>query len=173
MATKKEPEIFEAAEYASKIDSMIKNLRSSKKPGAPAGTIRKNEVLALRRIELQKLIEDGYTVHQIAEAMKAEVFNVLPKTITEIVQNKTKAASVTTAAKKQATRKTAKATMSAITSTTTEQLDLVTTDAATATETAQQPEAAPAPVPALAPVVSAAVSAANSQKNKTVTFPDR
>lgn len=126
MSTKKESEIFDAAQYAAKMDLMIKELRT-KTPGAPAGQIRKNEVLALRRTELQQLLKDGYTVHQIADAIKTNVFSVLPKTITEIVANKQKKSSGTTAVRKTATRGTA-ATTTAQTAAMTKQA----TDATTA-----------------------------------------
>ena len=82
-------ELFEASEYIEKMDLMIAKLRT-KKPGELAGKVGKNEILTMRREALQKLIKDGYTVNQIAEAMKDDVFGILPKTITEIVGNKTK-----------------------------------------------------------------------------------
>lgn len=87
MATKRE--LYEASEYIEKMDLMIAKLRT-KKPGELAGKVGKNEILNMRREALQKLIKDGYTVSQIAEAMKDDVFSILPKTITEIVGNKTK-----------------------------------------------------------------------------------
>lgn len=89
MATAKKRELFDAKEYAKKIDLMIANLRT-KKPGEVAGNVGKNEILAMRREALQQLVKDGYTVNQIAEAMKDDVFSILPKTITEIIGNKNK-----------------------------------------------------------------------------------
>lgn len=86
MATKKR-ELFDAAEYAQKMDVMIANLRTQK-PGEAVGQVGKNDILALRREALQQLVADGYTVQQIAEAMKNSVFSILPKTITEIVKQK-------------------------------------------------------------------------------------
>lgn len=82
-------ELFEASEYIAKMDLMIEKLRT-KKPGELAGKVGKNEILNMRREALKKLIDDGYTANQIAEAMKEDVFGILPKTITEIVGNKTK-----------------------------------------------------------------------------------
>jgi DNA-binding NarL/FixJ family response regulator len=82
-------ELFEASEYIKKMDLMIAKLRT-KKPGELAGKVGKNEILNMRREALQQLIKDGYTVNQIAEAMKDDVFSILPKSITEIVGNKTK-----------------------------------------------------------------------------------
>ena len=84
MATKNKRELFDAAEYAKKIDTMIVNLRT-KTPGEAVGKVGKNEILTMRREALQQLVKDGYTVNQIAEAMKDDVFSILPKTITEII----------------------------------------------------------------------------------------
>ena len=82
-------ELFEAEEYVKKMDLMIAKLRT-KKPGELAGKVGKNEILTMRREALQQLLKDGYTINQIAEAMKDDVFSILPKTITEIVRNKNK-----------------------------------------------------------------------------------
>ena len=92
MGTQKKREMFDAEEYAQKMDEMIANLRK-RTPGEPVGKVGKNDILAMRREALQKLIEDGYTVNQIAAAIQDDVFKILPKTITEIVNsNKPKVA---------------------------------------------------------------------------------
>lgn len=92
MTTQKKRELFDAEEYAKKMDEMIANLRT-RTPGEPVGKVGKNDILAMRREALQKLIEDGYTVNQIAAAIQDDVFKILPKTITEIVNsNKPKVA---------------------------------------------------------------------------------
>lgn len=101
MVTKKR-ELFDAAEYVKRMDLMIAKLRT-KTPGEAVGKVGKNEILTMRREALQQLVKDGYTVNQIAEAMKDDVFSILPKTITEMVKPKL-AATVTTTGK--ATRKT-------------------------------------------------------------------
>ena len=87
--TQTKRELFEASEYIEKMDLMITKLRT-KKPGELAGKVGKNEILTMRREALQQLLKDGYTINQIAEAMKDDVFSILPKTITEIVSNKNK-----------------------------------------------------------------------------------
>ena len=74
---------------------MITNLRK-KTPGEAVGEVGKNEILRMRREALQQLISDGYTVNQIAEAMKEDVFSILPKTITEMVKPKLTATDTTT-----------------------------------------------------------------------------
>ena len=92
MGTQKKRELFDAAEYAQKMDEMIANLRT-RTPGEPVGKVGKNDILSMRREALQKLLADGYTVNQIAAAIQDDVFKILPKTITEIVNsNKPKVA---------------------------------------------------------------------------------
>ena len=94
MATKKR-ELFDAAEYVKRVDLMIAKLRT-KTPGEAVGKVGKNEILTMRREALQQLVKDGYSVNQIAEAMKEDVFSILPKTITEMVKPKLTATDTTT-----------------------------------------------------------------------------
>ena len=94
MATKKR-ELFDAAEYVKRMDLMIAKLRT-KTPGEAVGNVGKNEILTMRREALQQLLKDGYSVNQIAEAMKEDVFSILPKTITEMVKPKLTATDTTT-----------------------------------------------------------------------------
>ena len=100
MATKKR-ELFDAAEYVKRMDLMIAKLRT-KTPGEAVGNVGKNEILTMRREALQQLLKDGYSVNQIAEAMKEDVFSILPKTITEMVKPKVTVTATTT---RKATRK--------------------------------------------------------------------
>lgn len=90
----KKRELYDAQEYEVKMTTMIEKLRQQK-PGVLVGMVGKNEVLLQKRIELKKLIDDGYTVAQIVEAMKNGVFSILPKTITEILNNKQKRLRIT------------------------------------------------------------------------------
>lgn len=94
MATKKR-ELFDAAEYTQKMDLMIEKLRT-RPPGEAVGQVGKNDILAMRREALQQLIKDGYTIQQIAEAIKEDIFSILPKTITEIVTPKKSSTAATT-----------------------------------------------------------------------------
>ena len=94
MATKKR-ELFDAAEYVKRMDLMIAKLRT-KTPGEAVGKVGKNEIITMRREALQQLVKDGYSVNQIAEAMKEDVFSILPKTITEMVKPKLTATDTTT-----------------------------------------------------------------------------
>ena len=93
MATTKR-ELFDAAEYSAKMDAMFEKLRLQK-PGEVVGLVGKTDVLISKREELKKLLDDGYTIAQIVDAMKKDVFGILPKTITEILGNKTKKPRVT------------------------------------------------------------------------------
>ncbi len=111
MATKKR-QLFDAAEYVKRMDLMITNLRK-KTPGEAAGEVGKNEILRMRREELQQLVSDGYTVNQIAEAMKDDVFSILPKTITEIVKPKVMETETVTTTGKATRKTTGKATSTA------------------------------------------------------------
>ena len=77
------------------MDLMIAKLRT-KTPGEAVGKVGKNEILTMRREALQQLVKDGYSVNQIAEAMKEDVFSILPKTITEMVKPKLTATDTTT-----------------------------------------------------------------------------
>lgn len=86
-------QLFDAAEYDSKMIAMIQKLRTQK-PGTLVGMVGKKEILEPHREELRKLLDEGYTLLQIAELMKSDVFQVLPKTLTEIIQNKVKKARV-------------------------------------------------------------------------------
>ena len=101
MATKKR-ELFDAAEYTQKMDLMIEKLRT-RPPGEAVGQVGKNDILAMRREALQQLIKDGYTIQQISEAIKENVFSILPKTITEIVSPKKPGSAAVKAARKTAT----------------------------------------------------------------------
>ena len=92
--TQTKRELFEASEYLEKMDLMIANLRT-KKPGELAGKVGKNEILTMRREALQQLVKDGYTINQIADAIKGHVFGILPKSVTQVINNKKKRARAT------------------------------------------------------------------------------
>jgi hypothetical protein len=81
--------LFEVSEYIGKMDLMIAKLRT-KKPGELVGQVGKSDILSIRREALQQLVDDGYTISQITEAIKNDVFSILPKTLTEILNNTNK-----------------------------------------------------------------------------------
>nr|WP_181375053.1 hypothetical protein [Polaromonas sp. W10N]AWD72318.1 hypothetical protein pW10NP1_p011 [Polaromonas sp. W10N] len=88
MATTKR-ELFDAAEFDANMEKMLEKIRQQK-PGVVVGLLGKKELLKSKRAELQKLMDDGYTISQIVDAMKNDVFSILPKTITEVLAKETK-----------------------------------------------------------------------------------
>lgn len=88
MATTKR-ELFDAAEFDAKMEKMLEKIRQQK-PGVAVGMLGKKELLITKRAELQKLMDEGYTISQIVDAMKNDVFSILPKTITEVLTKQTK-----------------------------------------------------------------------------------
>lgn len=76
--------LFDVSEYAEKARAALIALEKAQQPGEISGKGSKSDVLQMIKSELQELMKKGYTTKQIAEAFKADVFPVLPKTITEI-----------------------------------------------------------------------------------------
>lgn len=83
MVTKKQ-RIFDIAEYKAKVISALKRLEKDQQPGEQNGTGSKTEVLEQAKSEIVEMMKKGYTAKQIADAMKDDVFAILPKTITEL-----------------------------------------------------------------------------------------
>ena len=77
---------YEMAEYVMKTRAALKRLRETQRPGEQGGAGTKTDVLRAVREELSELLNEGYTVQQIAEALRNDVFGILPKTITLIVR---------------------------------------------------------------------------------------
>jgi hypothetical protein len=100
MATKQQRR-FDIAEYKAKVISALKQLEQNQQPGEQTGTGSKTEVLEQAKSEIFEMMKKGYTAKQIADAMKDDVFAILPKTITELTGSK--------AVKKQTTDKAKKA----------------------------------------------------------------
>jgi non-homologous end joining protein Ku len=110
MATKQQRS-FDIAEYADKVRAALKRLEQDQKPGQQSGTGTKTEVLQEAKADIVEMLKKNFTAKQIADAIKNDVFGILPKTITELAGSK--------APNKTATRRaTAKAT-SAVTGTVT------------------------------------------------------
>lgn len=102
---------YEIAEYVMKTREALARLRETQRPGEQGGAGTKTDVLRAVRDELGGLLNDGYTVQQIAEALRGDVFGILPKTITQIVRESSKACVPKRAATKAGTkRRTSKAT---------------------------------------------------------------
>lgn len=83
---------FDIAEYSEKARIALLKLKNEQQPGQQA-TGGKSDVLKAVKDDIKKLLEEGYTEKQIADAFTADVFGILPKTITEIVSGKKRAVS--------------------------------------------------------------------------------
>ncbi|WP_248886490.1 hypothetical protein [Acidithiobacillus acidisediminis] len=81
--------MYDIEEYAKKAKAALSRLEQTQKPGELSGKGNKSDVIMAIKSDIQKLLEKGYTSKQIATALKeGDVFGILPKTITEIVQGK-------------------------------------------------------------------------------------
>lgn len=79
--------LFDIEEYANKARAALIKLSSTQQPGQCA-VGGKADVVKVVKSEIKELMDKGYTTKQIAEAFKSDVFGILPKTITEIVEGK-------------------------------------------------------------------------------------
>jgi hypothetical protein len=77
-------ERFDIEDYASKARNALAKLEQSQKPGQVVGAGSKLDVLRAVEMEIKSLLEKGYTAKQIAEALKQDVFSILPKSITQL-----------------------------------------------------------------------------------------
>ena len=100
---------YEMAEYVMKTRAALKRLREKQRPGEQGGAGTKTDVLRAVREELSELLNEGYTVRQIAEALRNDVFGILPKTITLIVRESGQISTRKHTTKPGAKRRTSKA----------------------------------------------------------------
>ncbi|MHB1700854.1 MAG: hypothetical protein ACYCSN_12145 [Acidobacteriaceae bacterium] len=77
-------ERFDIDEYASKAKNALAKLEQSQKPGQVVGAGSKLDVLRAVEVEIKALLDRGYTAKQLAEALKQDVFSILPKSITQL-----------------------------------------------------------------------------------------
>ena len=90
---------FDVAEFSAKARQSLLKLKQTQQPGQHAlGS--KSDVLNSVKDDIKKLMNEGYTARQIADAFSSDVFGILPKSITEIVEGKKKTP-VKRAAKKE------------------------------------------------------------------------
>jgi len=83
---------FDVAEFSAKARQSLLKLKQTQQPGQHAlGS--KSDVLNSVRDDIKQLMDQGYTARQIADAFSSDVFGILPKSITEIVEGKKKAPS--------------------------------------------------------------------------------
>ena len=87
----KEPRTFDITEYATKARAALNRLEQTQQPGQLVSG-SKTDVVHFIKADIKALMDKGYTAQQVADALKLDVFNILPKSITEIVKGKKPAA---------------------------------------------------------------------------------
>lgn len=83
----KEQRTFNVQEYAEKAKKALSKLEKEQEAGQVT-TGSKMDVLRSVKQDIQALLSKGYTTQQIADALKDDVFGILPKSITELVKGK-------------------------------------------------------------------------------------
>ncbi len=87
---KKTQQTFDIQEYAEKAKAALTRLEQERRPGEKVGIGGKMDVLQAVKTEIEQLISKGYTPHQVSEALRDDVFRILPKSITQLIANKPK-----------------------------------------------------------------------------------
>jgi len=77
--------LFDIQAEVKKIDDGIKQMLEKQQPGQATGLGTKTLILMQRKDMITKLIGDGWTPHQIANAISSDSFGILPKSITMLV----------------------------------------------------------------------------------------
>ncbi len=80
--------VFNVPEYAEKIRTALKKLKETQQPGQSSGVGTKTDVLLAAKKEIVEMLDGEYTSKQIADAIKDDVFGILPKTITDLFTKK-------------------------------------------------------------------------------------
>ncbi|WP_045221542.1 hypothetical protein [Desulfonatronum thioautotrophicum] len=76
---------YDIKETTKKAKIALETLKRNKRPGEGSCKGGKVSVLEAIKPEIEQLLNEGYTSKEIAEALKeGDVFNVLPKSITQI-----------------------------------------------------------------------------------------
>lgn len=83
----KEQRTYNVTEYAEKARVALAKLLTEQVAGQVTSG-GKTDVLNAVRTELKELMDKGYTTQQIADALKDDVFGILPKSITFAVKGK-------------------------------------------------------------------------------------
>lgn len=87
----KEAKTFDITEYAKKAREALNRLEQTQQPGQLISG-GKSDVVRHIKADIKALMDKGYTAQQVADALKIDVFSILPKSITEIVKGKKLAA---------------------------------------------------------------------------------
>ena len=74
--------LFDIQAEVKKIDDGIKQMLEKQQPGQATGLGTKTLILMQRKDMITKLIGDGWTPHQIANAISSDSFGILPKSTT-------------------------------------------------------------------------------------------
>ena len=77
--------MFDIQTESARIAQALANLKATEKPGEASGMGTKTVILMQQEAAIKELYEAGYTVQQIAKAMSNDVFGILPKTITQLL----------------------------------------------------------------------------------------
>lgn len=75
---------YDMSAYTEKARAALSELKNRQQPGERTGAARKTDVLLAVRTEIKAMLAEGYTAKQIADALRHDVFAVLPKTITQL-----------------------------------------------------------------------------------------
>jgi hypothetical protein len=81
----KQTRLFDIQTESERIAQALKNLKANEKPGEASGMGTKTVILMQQEAAIKELYEAGYTVQQIAKAMSNDVFGILPKSITQLL----------------------------------------------------------------------------------------
>lgn len=83
----KEARTFDITEYSKKAREALNRLEQTQQPGQLVSG-GKSDVVRHIKADIKALMDKGYTAQQVADALKIDVFSILPKSITEIVKGK-------------------------------------------------------------------------------------
>lgn len=81
----KQTRLFDIQTESERIAQALANLKANEKPGEASGMGTKTVILMQQEAAIKELHEAGYTVQQIAKAMSNDVFGILPKSITQLL----------------------------------------------------------------------------------------
>lgn len=84
MAVRREK--YPYAETLAKALHSLEHMRAMTRPGEENGLVERSTIIRAMRSELAALMRGGWTARQIAEALKADVFGISPKAITQVAR---------------------------------------------------------------------------------------
>lgn len=81
----KQTRLFDIQTESERIAQALANLKATEKPGEASGMGTKTVILMQQEAAIKELYDAGYTVQQIAKAISNDVFGILPKSVTQIL----------------------------------------------------------------------------------------